>query len=185
MATNWDAKFFESTRGRIVVLLRRSGRTVEELARALNLTDNGVRAHLAVLERDGIARQRGSVRRGSGGGKPAYVYELTSEAEELFPKAYEPVLGRLLDVLAQRLGPEESEALLRSLGRSFGSGKEQTNESFIRSGKSSCFVGFDPFRGIPNKKSIRVEWEHYVQGATRILFPCHLEGPQDAIGLHE
>ena len=99
------------------MLLRRSGRTVEELARALDLTDNGVRAHLAVLERDGIARQRGSVRRGSGGGKPAYVYELTSEAEELFPKAYEPVLGRLLDVLAERLGPEESKALLRSVGR--------------------------------------------------------------------
>ena len=123
MATNWDAKFFESTRGRIVVLLRRSGRTVEELARALGLTDNGVRAHLAVLERDGIARQRGSVRRGSGGGKPAYVYELTSEAEELFPKAYEPTLGRLLDILAERLGPEESEALLRSVGRRLAEGK--------------------------------------------------------------
>ena len=58
MATTWDEKFFESTRGQIVVLLRRSGRTVEELARALGLTDNGIRAHLAVLERDGIARQR-------------------------------------------------------------------------------------------------------------------------------
>ena len=123
LATNWDAKFFQSTRGRIVVLLRRSGRTVEELARALGLTDNGVRAHLAVLERDGIARQRGSVRRGSGGGKPAYVYELTSEAEELFPKAYEPVLGRLLDILAERLGPEESEALLRSVARRLADGK--------------------------------------------------------------
>lgn len=147
------------------------------------LSNTGIREHLAVLQRDDIARQRGSVRRR--GGKPAYVYGLTSEAEDLFPKTYEPVLGRLLDVLAQRLGPEESEALLRSLGRSFGSGKEQINESFNRSGKSSCFVGFDPFRGNPNKKSIRVEWEHYVQGATRILFPCHLEGPQDAIGLHE
>src|SRR3712207_7925006 len=38
----WDKRFFESTRGRIVTLLRRSGRTVEELARALGLTDNGV-----------------------------------------------------------------------------------------------------------------------------------------------
>jgi len=99
----------------MVTLLRRSGRTVEDLARALGLTNNGVRAHLAVLERDGIVRQRGSVRRGSG--KPAYVYELTSEAEDLFPKAYEPALGRLLDVLAERLGLEESEALLRSVGR--------------------------------------------------------------------
>jgi predicted ArsR family transcriptional regulator len=117
LATSWEEKFFESTRGRMVALLRRSNRTVEDLARALDLTDNGVRAHLAVLERDGIVRQRGSVRRSSGGGKPAYVYELTSEAEDLFPKAYEPTLRRLLDVLGERLGPEESEALLRSVGR--------------------------------------------------------------------
>jgi predicted ArsR family transcriptional regulator len=110
-----DNRFFESTRGQVVTLLRRSDRTVEELARPLGLTDNGVRAHLAVLERDGIVRQRGSVRRSSGG-KPAYVYELTQEAEDLFPKAYEPTLRRLLDVLSDRLGPEESEALLRSVG---------------------------------------------------------------------
>jgi predicted ArsR family transcriptional regulator len=116
MATNWDKRFFESTRGRIVTLLRRSGRTVEELARALGLTDNGVRAHLAVLERDGIVRQRGSVRHGSGGGKPAFVYELAAEAEDLFPKAYEPVLRRLLDVLSEREGEERSEALLRTVG---------------------------------------------------------------------
>ena len=118
MATNyWDQRFFQSTRGRIVTLLRRSNRTVEDLARALDLTDNGVRAHLAVLERDGIVVQRGSLRRTSGGGKPAYVYELTQEGEDLFPKAYEPTLGLLLDVLSERLGLEESEALLRSVGR--------------------------------------------------------------------
>jgi DeoR family suf operon transcriptional repressor len=118
LATNyWDQRFFQSTRGRIVTLLRRSNRTVEDLARALDLTDNGVRAHLAVLERDGIVVQRGSLRRTSGGGKPAYVYELTQEGEDLFPKAYEPTLGRLLDVLSERLGLEESEALLRSVGR--------------------------------------------------------------------
>jgi predicted ArsR family transcriptional regulator len=117
VSTRWDRKFFESTRGRLVTLLRRAGFTVEELARELGLTNNGVRAHLAVLERDGIVRQRGSVRRSSGGGKPAYVYELTQEAEDLFPKAYEPALRRLLDVLSDQLGPEESEALLRSVGR--------------------------------------------------------------------
>jgi predicted ArsR family transcriptional regulator len=117
MVSNRDERFFESTRGQVVTLLRRSEHTVEELARALGLTDNGVRAHLAVLERDGIVRQRGSVRRSSGGGKPAYVYELTQEAEDLFPKAYEPTLRRLLDVLSERLGSEESETLLRSVGR--------------------------------------------------------------------
>jgi predicted ArsR family transcriptional regulator len=100
----------------MVALLRRGGRTVEELARVVGLTNNGVRAHLATLERDGLVRQRGTVRPASGGGKPAYVYELTPEAEGLFPKAYEPVLGLLLDVLSEGLGPQESEALLRGVG---------------------------------------------------------------------
>src|SRR5215210_3803444 len=129
MATYWNQKFFESTRGQIVTLLRRGGRTVEELASALDLTDNGIRARLALLERDRVIRQRGSVRRGSGGGKPAFVYELTPEAEELFPKAYQPVLRELLDALAQRLGPEESEALLRSVGRSMVEGQAPATHS--------------------------------------------------------
>jgi predicted ArsR family transcriptional regulator len=104
-----------------VTLLRRSGGTVEDLARALGLTDNGVRAHLAALERDGIVRQRGVVRRGSG--KPAYVYGLTPQAEELFPKAYGPVLGELLDVLAERVGSEETEVLLRAVGSRMAHGR--------------------------------------------------------------
>ena len=128
MATSLDQKFLESTRGRIVALLRRSSRTVEELARALGLTDNGVRAHLATLERDGIVRQRGSVRRGSGVGKPAYVYELAPEAADLFPKAHAPVLLRLLDVLSERLGPEESEELLRAAGHGLVEGKSAPSD---------------------------------------------------------
>jgi predicted ArsR family transcriptional regulator len=133
VSTGWDQRFFDSPRGQIVTLLRRSNRTVEDLARALALTDNGIRAHLAVLERDGIVRQRGSVRRSSGGGKPAYVYELTQEGEDLFPKAYEPTLRRLLDVLANQLGPEESEALLRLVGRRLaGEHSVRTNDARAR-----------------------------------------------------
>ncbi|MDQ3862342.1 MAG: winged helix-turn-helix transcriptional regulator [Actinomycetota bacterium] len=113
----------DSTRGKTVTLLRPSGRTVDELAKALGLTNNGVRAHLATLERDGVVRQRGSVRPGSGGGKPAYIYELTPEGEDLFPKAYEPVLRRLLDVLCEELGSEESETLLREAGRRMAEGR--------------------------------------------------------------
>jgi predicted ArsR family transcriptional regulator len=124
----WDHKFFDSTRGQTVTLLRRSGRTVDELAKALGLTNNGVRAHLATLERDGVVHQRGSVRPGSGGGKPAYVYELTPQAEDLFPKAYKPVLRNLLDVLSEGLGPKESETLLRAVGRRIAEGREAPDD---------------------------------------------------------
>ncbi len=119
-ATRWDQRFFASTRGQVVALLRRASRTVAELAQALGLTDNAVRAHLAVLERDGLVRQQG-LRRGAF--KPAYAYDLTPEAERLFPQAYGPVLHQLLDVLAEQMRPEELEVLLRTVGHRLATGR--------------------------------------------------------------
>ena len=115
--SRWERNFFATTRGQIVALLRRTRQTVDDLAATLGLTDNAVRAHLLRLERDGLVQQRG-VRRGER--RPSLVYELTAEAEELFPKAYAPVLGRLAEVLAERSSPEELEALLRETGRRLG-----------------------------------------------------------------
>jgi predicted ArsR family transcriptional regulator len=110
----WTERLFGSTRGRIIALLRRSRRTVNDLAYELELTDNAVRAHLTALERDGLVEQRGVQR---GVGKPAYVYALTGEAEGLFPKAYGLVLRTLLDALHDRLSAEQVEDLARETGR--------------------------------------------------------------------
>jgi predicted ArsR family transcriptional regulator len=113
-SARWEKRFLESTRGRIVALLRRTSRTVDELAAALDLTDNAVRAHIATLERDGLVEVRG-VRRGTS--KPAFAYDLTAEAEHLFPKAYGPVLAHLLTLLTEQLGPDVVDDLLRTVGR--------------------------------------------------------------------
>jgi predicted ArsR family transcriptional regulator len=112
--TRWDDRFFETTKGRILALLRRGSRTVDELAGALGVTDNAVRIHIAALERDGIVQQRG-VR--PTGGKPAYAYEVAPEAERLFTKAYIPVLTQLVAALEDRLTTSELVALLRDVGR--------------------------------------------------------------------
>jgi predicted ArsR family transcriptional regulator len=109
-------RFLESTRGQVVLLLRRGERTVEELAQALKLTDNAVRNHLSSLERDGLVRQDG-VRRGPGAGKPATIYELHPDVAPLFSRAYPPVLRMLLDVLIEQLPPERSDEMLREVGR--------------------------------------------------------------------
>ena len=113
-ALQWNQRFFASTRGRIIMLLRRDRRTVDELAQILNLTDNAVRAHLATLERDGFVRQSGERR---GNGKPAYMYELSPEAEQLFPKAYGSVLRELLGVLSNEMPAGEVESLMRRTGQ--------------------------------------------------------------------
>ena len=109
-----NQRFFASTRGRIVMLLRRSSRTVGELAQALALTDNAVRSHLATLERDGLVRQRGERH---GRAKPAYVYELARGAERLFPTPYAQVLQHLLGVLHEKMTVQERKELLHAVGR--------------------------------------------------------------------
>jgi predicted ArsR family transcriptional regulator len=114
-ATKLDERFFDSTRGRLVTMLRGKACTVDELARGLELTDNAVRAHLSTLERDGLVRQKG-VRRGFR--KPHYTYALSPEAESLFPKAYDVLLNQLIAVLKARLPHESLEEILRDVGRS-------------------------------------------------------------------
>lgn len=110
---NWYRRFFSSTRGRILTLLRRENSTVDDLAQSLDLTDNAVRAHLAALERDGLVRQHGE-RRGSS--KPAYIYELAPEAENLIPKPYGQVLNELLQVLDERVSRDALQEMLRAAG---------------------------------------------------------------------
>ena len=109
-------RFHASTRGKILALLRTGPRTVDEMAAELQLTDNAVRQHLVGLERDGMIRQVG-VRRGSGAGKPATIYELHADAEPLLSRAYAPVLGTLLEVLADELPQAQARKLLRETGK--------------------------------------------------------------------
>ena len=99
-ATRIGLRFFNSTRGQIVQLMRGVARTVEELSDSLNLTDNAVRAHLTTLERDGLVRQAGARR---GARKPHFTYALTREAEDLFPKSYAALFNVLLTVLKEKL----------------------------------------------------------------------------------
>jgi predicted ArsR family transcriptional regulator len=115
----WNKRFLASTRGRIIELLRSSERTVNELAEEVQLTDNAVRAHLSTLERDGLVRQKGER---PGLRKPHAVYQLTTEAEQLFPKAYAPLLGQFLDVLDEQIGASELKAALREVGRRMAEG---------------------------------------------------------------
>lgn len=113
--TQLDKRFFASTRGRIVTLLRGTTKTVNELVAELGLTDNAVRAHLLSLERDGLIKQSGVQR---GRRKPHFAYALTTDAENLFPKAYDALLNQLIAVLRARLTSKALREVLQEVGRS-------------------------------------------------------------------
>jgi predicted ArsR family transcriptional regulator len=103
-----------TTKGKILVTLCWKRQTVSELADAMGLTDNAVRAQLQRLERDGMVAKAGSRR---GVRKPHVEYELTSDALKLFPRAYEPALIQLVNVLTDRFRTSASRALLLETGR--------------------------------------------------------------------
>src|SRR5262249_38871789 len=109
-----DRRFFESTKGRIVHLLRTGDRTVDDLAGELGLTDNAVRNQLALLERDGMVEQRG-VRRGRR--KPSFYYGLSHGTEERLSGAYAAMLVELVRVLGERYDQRSRRELLEETGR--------------------------------------------------------------------
>src|SRR5262249_23998147 len=119
----WERSVGGRVRGRIIALLRRGERTVEEMARALDLTDNAVRAHLATLERDGVVHQA-RVRHTGGAGKPAAPYSIATGAEPLFSSAYAPVLRALLAALERKMSGQELDALFRDVGRRLAADQE-------------------------------------------------------------
>lgn len=112
--TNWVERLTGETQAKLLGLLRRSRHTINSLAKALDLTDNAVRLHIDALRRDAIVADVGVQR--DTGGKPARVYGLTAEGEELFPKAYGFALAALVDEIVRRDGPERARELLRAVG---------------------------------------------------------------------
>ena len=98
------ARLLPEPRRRIVQLLRRQPRTAIELAADLHRTDNAVRIQLSKLETDGLVHRVG---KRSSYRKPEYLYELTPEAQRLFPKAYGPLVHQLLVLLGERMKEEE------------------------------------------------------------------------------
>lgn len=100
----------QRTRRQILDILKMRGRaTLEELAREVALSPVTVRVHLSVLQRDDLVHVeevRGKV------GRPYFVYSLTEEAEELFPKRYHVLAGRLLRTIGEELPAETADRLL-------------------------------------------------------------------------
>jgi len=111
----WEQEYGNTTRGHIVTLLRGGDRSVDELAAELGLTDNAVRAHLAILQREQIVRAVG-VRRGGGAGKPASIYGIAPGAQPMFSRAYSPLLAALLAELRAHKTPDAMRRLLQRAG---------------------------------------------------------------------
>jgi predicted ArsR family transcriptional regulator len=172
--TAWRRRLLKSTRGKVLELLRSKERTVNELAPVLRLTDNAVRAHLLSLERDGLVRQSGIKH---GFRKPHVTYVLTADAEQIFPKAYGPLLDLIMTVLSRKLSARELRAAMREVGRKMADSqggkvrrktKEQRIEAALRILKD--LGGAASFS--------RSEGKHFIRGNSCPLAAATAEHPE-------
>ena len=114
MAEILRQQLLDTSRGRIVSLLRTRALTADDIATKLRLTRSAVRIQIAVMERDGVVRKVG---KRPGTTRPSHLYQLTPEIEQLLSKAYMPLLTQLVDVFAEALPRDQLETLLRTTGK--------------------------------------------------------------------
>ena len=107
-------RLLDSSRGRIVTLLRRGALTADEIASQLRVTRSAIRAQITGMERDAVVRRAGQR---PGTTRPSHVFELTPEVEQLLSSAYIPLLAQLVDVFAAGLPTHRLETMLRQAGK--------------------------------------------------------------------
>jgi predicted ArsR family transcriptional regulator len=107
-------QLLDSSRGRIVTLLRSGAATADDIASKLGLTRSAVRAQITGMERDGVVRRAGQR---PGTTRPSHVFELTREVEQLLSSAYIPLLTQLIDVFADGVPSLQLETMLRQAGK--------------------------------------------------------------------
>ena len=114
MAEMLRKQLVDSTRGRIVALLRGGGLTADDIASKLGLTQSAVRVQTTAMERDGLVTRAG---KRPGTTRPSHVFELTPEVEQLLSKAYVPLLTQLVQVFSDALPAGQVNTLLRQAGK--------------------------------------------------------------------
>ena len=100
----------------LLQLLQRNkeGRTVDEIARDLELSSTAVRQHLGSLESSGYVR-RAAPRKTAG--RPGFVFALSAQGSELFPRQYSWFTALVLGSLARQHGRDGLGEYLRGMAK--------------------------------------------------------------------
>ncbi len=98
------------TKRRVLERLKRAEATVADLARALEMTEAGVRQHLDVLAEHGLVESR--TRPAEGRGRPPTVWMLTDLAQDLFPDRHDDLTVELIAAVRAALGEQGLERVI-------------------------------------------------------------------------
>ena len=96
-----------------ILLEKKAGLSIDEIATALNISRNAVQQHFTVLERDGYI-QSGVLNKTAG--RPVRSYVLTEAGINSFPKQYAWLSDLILTDLKNELGTDAFQRYLHKLG---------------------------------------------------------------------
>ena len=100
-----------STKQDILEHLLRGGKaTANELAQALSVSPQGIRRHLKDLEADGLIEFESTH---EGMGRPQHSYHLSKKGRDRFPDRHDEFALDLLDTLAETVGPDQMQTILK------------------------------------------------------------------------
>ena len=99
------------------LLLAPQGASVEDLCRALGVTHNAVRQHLAALMAAGFVAHGAAIR---SGGRPRACYVLQQAGRELFPRNYVLVARGMIEYLYAHAGIQAVQHMLAEMGSRLG-----------------------------------------------------------------
>jgi len=108
-----------------LLLERRTGRTVEDLAQGLHVSRNAVRQHLTSLVAEGLVT-KGSTQ--ATGGRPEQLYMLSTAGHEHFPRRYSWFSELLLESLKTERGEDALIKRFEKLGEQVGTQLRSTHQ---------------------------------------------------------
>jgi predicted ArsR family transcriptional regulator len=150
-----------STRRSIIILLRTEGPlSAGDLAERIGITEMAIRRHIATLERDHLIYPT-TIRQPMG--RPAKVYHLTEEADDLFPKNYHTLTLDLLEDLVR----VDGEAKVQQL---FNQREERLVQQFeeVLAGKT-LEEKVSIIADLQNRKGYLARWEAKQDGSFEII----------------
>ncbi len=160
----------QATRERILNILKERGEaTVKELSETLDLTTVTIRHHLDTLRRENFVAAP-SVRHRKAPGRPQHVYTLTQDANDFFPKRYEPLIDLVFDELRAQLSTGEFQHIMDRVGKRIAADVDIPAEADLRE-RMELTVEFLDERGY------MARWEETEDGELLIhVANCPYEG---------
>ncbi|KIC22796.1 hypothetical protein RA20_00085 [Leisingera sp. ANG-Vp] len=104
------------------LLYRPEGANIDALSQSLEISRNATYQHVKTLERDGLIT---SHRVEKTKGRPGQTYRLTRKGQATFKQSYSLIATLLVSAVKDRLGTDETKALLQDLGRTLAAGLQE------------------------------------------------------------